>query len=493
MSLQISGLDLGKAAGSWSSTMVSRTFSALKYRSVSGLATVLSAVALLSVPATVSAQTLEQAIGKAYVNNPTLNAQRAALRATNEGVPQAKAGYRPVIVGSADAGLTSANARTGPTLLGPGGRAGVDNRPRGVGLSLQQPLFDGFRTPNAVKAAKANILAGRAELQNVEQNILYEAVEAYMNVLRDFAIFDLQRNNVRLLGEEFRATSERFKVGEVTRTDVAQSESRQALSRAQLSVAEANLKASRAAYRRVIGEDPKTLHAGRPVDKLLPRTLDAALKQGYEQHPAIIAAFHVVDAATLQVKVIEGELYPNLAVEAGVSARWDDSEQTRQSNAASVVGRLTVPIYQAGQVSSRVRQAKEQLGQARLEAEVLRDQVRAAIVSSWGLLEGARSQIEAAQAQVMASQSALNGVREEARVGQRTILDSLNAQQELLDARVSLITAQRDRVVASYAVLQAIGRLSAPALNRNVNRYNEVEHYQQVKDKWAGLRTPDGR
>jgi outer membrane protein len=470
-----------------------QAFPALKTSRVSGMAIIMIAAVLVVFPSTVFAQTLDQAIAKAYVNNPALNAQRAALRATDEGVPQAKSGYRPTIFGAADAGLASANAKTGPTLLSPGGRNGTDTRPRGVGLSLEQPVFDGFRTPNAVRAAKSAVLAARAELRNVEQNVLFDAVEAYMNVLRDFAIFDVRRNNVTLLGEELRATNERFKVGEVTRTDVAQSESRQALSRAQLSVAEANLKASRAVFRQVIGEDPKTLRAGRPADKQLPRTLDEALKSGYVEHPAIIAAFHGVDAATLRVKVIEGELYPTLAVEAGVQSRWDDSSQTKQVNSASVLGRLTVPIYQAGEVSSRVRQAKEQLGQRRLEADVLRDQVRAAIVSSWGALEGARSQIEAAQAQVVASQSALNGVREEAKVGQRTILDTLNAQQELLDARVSLITAQRDRVVASYLVLQAMGRLSAPALDAKVIPYNDVEHYQQVKDKWAGLRTPDGR
>ncbi len=449
---------------------------------------------MLCFPAVVSAQTLEQALGKAYANNPSLNAQRSALRATDEGVAQAKSGYRPIIVGSADAGLTSSNVRTPTIGVLPGTRNGSDNKPRGVGVSLEQPLFDGFRTPNAVKGAKAGVLAGREELRNVEQNILFDAVEAYMNVLRDFAIYDLRRNNVDVLSEELRATSERFNVGEVTRTDVAQSQSRQALARAQLSVAEANLKASRAIYRQVIGEDPGKLSAGRPVaDRLLPRTLDQALKASYTDHPAINSAFHRVDASTLNVKVIEGELYPSLSVRASAQSRWNDTDQSKQLNSASVVGQLTVPIYQAGAVSSRVREAKELLGQTRLEAEVIRDQVRAAVVSSWGALEGAKSQIEAARAQVTAAQSAFNGVREEAKVGQRTILDTLNAQQELLDARVNLITAQRDRVVTSYALLQALGRLSTGSLSVNVQRYDVETHYNQVKDKWAGLRTPDGR
>lgn len=447
----------------------------------------------LFVPVHAQAESLMDALSQAYVNNPQLNAERAGVRATDESVPQALSGYRPRVIGGADAGLSSTNSKTAATFLSPGGRNGIDTKPRGVDLSLEQPLFDGFRTTNAVRVAKSSVLAAREGLRNTEQNVLFSAVEAYMNVLRDFAIYDLRRNNVNLLGEELGATRERFDVGEVTRTDVAQSESRQAGARAQLSVAEANLKASRAVYRQIIGVEPTKLYPGKAMDKLLPRSLDTALDQSYAQHPAILAAFHGVDAAALQVKVIEGELYPSVSVEAGVQSRWEASQQVKQANSASLVGRLTVPIYQGGQVSSRIREAKELQGQRRLEADVARDSVRAAVVSAWGSLEGAKSQIAASQAQVDASQIAINGVREEAKVGQRTTLDVLNAQQELLDARVNLIVAQRDRVVASYALLQAIGRLSADKLGLNVQVYQPQEHYEQVRDKWSGLRTPDGR
>jgi outer membrane protein len=441
----------------------------------------------------VSADTLEAALARAYAGNPTLNAQRAATRAVDEQVPQALSGYRPQIFGSASVSAQASESRTGNQSRTATGY------PRDVGVSIQQNLFDGFRTPNAVRAAEATVLASRESLRNTEQNVLFDAVEAYMNVLRDFAIFDLQRNNVELINEDLRATRERFDVGEVTRTDVAQADARLASGRSQVSVAEANLKASRAIYRQRIGNDPGKLYPGSAIDRLLPRSIDEAIRIGHGEHPAVLAALYNVDAAQMQTKVIEGELLPTLSVEAGVTNSWNNggsgggTSLRGRETSGSVTGRLTVPIYQGGGVSSRVRQSKETLGQRRIEADLTREEVRAAIVSAWGALEGARAQIVAAQAQVEAGQIALNGVREESKVGQRTTLDVLNAQQELLNGRVTLITAQRDRVVASYALYQAIGRLSATGLKLAVSEYRPTEHYEQVRDKWFGLRTPDGR
>lgn len=465
----------------------------------------MAAVAALAVVAgsgaPASADTLEQALARAYSANPTLNAQRASTRATDEGVPQALAGYRPRIFASATTGLSRTDTRGGGTGLGGGGsRVTTDSFDNTIGASIEQPLFDGFRTKNSVRQAESAILAARETLTNTEQNVLFDAVSAYMNVLRDFAILDLRRNNVELLGEELRQTGERFDVGEVTRTDVALSQSRQALARSELSVAEANLKASRAIYRQVIGSEPTRLFPARPIDRLLPRSLDNAIAVGIGSHPAVLAALHAVDAANMQVRVIEGELLPSVSLEGNVQQSWSDSSSnsgTQDGNSrtfsGSVLGRLTVPIYQGGQEYSRVRESKEILGQRRIEADVVRDQVRAAVVSAWGSLEGARAQIEAAQAQVTAADAALGGTREEARVGQRTTLDVLNAQQELLNGRVTLITAQRDRVVASYAVLQAIGRLNAGQLNLRVAQYDASVHAGQVRNRWFGLRTPDGR
>jgi len=455
-------------------------------------------VCLAALPSVVSAQTLQESLVQAYQANPTLNAQRAATRATDEGVPQARSGYRPQISAAADAGVIGSRRDNGIRGLG-SSRVNTGTVTASTGLTVSQPLFDGFRTKNSVRAAESNVLASRETLLNTEQNVLFDGVESYMNVLRDFAILDLNRNNVDLLDEERRATQERFDVGEVTRTDTALSLSRLSAARSQLSVAEANLKASRAVFRQVIGSDPARLHPSQPIDRLLPKSLQAALEIGYVEHPAARAAFHAVDVAELNVRVIQGELAPSVSVRADASYEWNQSDitpgsdtYTRQAQ-GSVLGVLSVPIYQGGQEYSRVREAKEILGQRRLEAESVRDQVRAAVVSAWGALEGARSQIEAAQAQVDASSIALSGVREEQRVGQRTFLDVLNFQQETLDARTTLITAQRDRVVASYALLQAIGRLNIVQLNLKVPAYDARVHYDQVRDKWTGLRTPDGR
>jgi outer membrane protein len=461
----------------------------------------LSCVAILcavSLPVSAMAETINEALVQAYLANPTLNAQRASTRATDELVPQALSGYRPQIFGSADAGVEG--TRVDRPSAPPSVRTGTLTA--SVGLSVEQPLFDGFRTRNSVRQAESTVLASRETLLNTEQNVLFDGAEAYMNVLRDFAILDLRRNNVELLDEELRATNERFEVGEVTRTDTALAQSRLSGARSEFSAAEANLKASRAIYRQVIGSEPTKLHPGQSIDRLLPPSEKAAIEIGYIEHPASRAALHAVDAAEMQVRVIQGELAPSLSLQGNAGHQWDNSNSSpdqgltdleRHTSTASVLGVLRVPIYQGGQEYSRVRESKEILGQRRLEAESVRDQVRAAVVSAWGALEGAKAQIIAAQAQVEASTIALSGVREEARVGQRTTLDVLNFQQEQLDARVALITAQRDRVVASYALLQAIGRLNVQTLALNVPAYDSRIHYDQVRDKWFGLRTPDGR
>nr|WP_245411032.1 TolC family outer membrane protein [Microvirga flavescens] len=440
-----------------------------------------------------SAETLESALARAYVNNPTLNAQRASVRATDENVGRAKAGYRPQVTATADAGRTFSDFETPSRGRIPNSNSIERLYPRGYGVQVDQSIFNGFRTVNSVRQAESSVLGSRETLTNEEQNTLFDAAQSYMNVLRDTAILDLQRNNVEVLDEQLRQTRDRFNVGEVTRTDVAQSESRLAAARSQVSLAEANLRTSVATYRRVVGVEPKQLAPGRPLDRLLAANLDATLKIALNEHPAIKAALHSVDVAELQVKIEEGALAPQLGVRGAVSERYDSQQTGDQSLNASIVAQLTVPIYDGGLAYASTRQAKETAGQRRLEADSIRDQVRAAVISSWGQLEAARAQIVAAQAQVEAAEVALNGVREEARVGQRTTLDVLNAQQELLNARVTLITAQRDRVVASYAVVQASGRLNSRAMGLAVNHYNAKTHFDQVKDAWFGLTTPDGR
>lgn len=461
-------------------------------RLTAGIATVASLALAFSVIGPISvahaAETLESALAKAYGSNPTLNAQRASLRVTNEGVPQALSGYRPRVTGTADVGASYLES----TLPGRGNTT-TRSAPRGGSIALEQTVWNFGRTGNAVSQAESLVLAGRETLRASEQSVLLDAATSYMNVLRDTAILNLNNNNVEVLEEQLRQTRDRFNVGEVTRTDVAQSEARLASSRSSAALATANLKASLGRYRQIVGVQPKRLAPGKPLEKNLPRSLEDAGRVAQGVHPTIIAALHNVDAADIGAKVAEAELYPTIGVTATVSQRYDTQIVDDRRTSASVVGRLTVPIYEGGQVYSRTRQAKELAGQRRLEADITREQVRASVVASWGTLESSKAQILAAQAQVQASETALNGVREEAKVGQRTTLDVLNAQQELLSARSSLVAAQRDRVVASYTLLASVGRLNAQTLGLRVAQHDARQHYDQVRDKWIGLQTPDGR
>lgn len=434
------------------------------------------------------AETLESALSRAYSANPTLNSQRANLRAANENVPRALSGYRPRVTATADAGFNFSE-----TDLGNGRRSSVASGPRGVGLQVDQTLFNGNRTYNSTRRAESSVFATREALRNVEQTILFDAVAVYMNVLRDTAILNLERNNGEVIEEQLRQTRDRFNVGEVTRTDVAQAEARFAGARSRASAAEATLRGSIATFRRIVGVEPRRLAPGRPADSLLPRTMDQAVASGLVEHPQIRSALHSVDVAELDVKVAEGELYPTLGFRGAVSQRYDVQGSGDSRGNASALATLTIPIYEGGEVYARVRQAKEVAGQRRIEVDIARDTVRAGVITAWSQLEAARAQIVAAEAQVQAAETALMGVREEARVGQRTTLDVLNAQQELLSARVNLITAQRDRVVGSYLILQATGRLNAQLLRLAVERYDPKKHYDQVKGLWIGVRTPDGR
>jgi outer membrane protein len=435
-----------------------------------------------------SAETLDGALVKAYHNNPTLNAQRAATRVVDDRVPQALSGFRPQVSADADVGTVWSRTRTKAGVV-----TGSTINPSGYGLSVTQNVFNGFRTVNQTRSAEAQVRGAREGLRNTEQNVLLDAVIAYMDVLRDGAIVELQQQNLQALREQQRATRDRFDVGELTRTDVAQSDARVAQAESELTAAQARLNASRAAYRRDIGVDPIRLAPARPVENLVPNVLEAALAAGEEQHPALAASRHGVDAASLLVKVAEGELLPVVSVQGTVSRDHDPSATVDKTTSASLFGRLTVPLYQGGGEYSRIRESKETLGQRRLESDVTRDQVRAAVVQSFGLLSAARFQVEAARAQVNAAQIALNGVREEFRVGQRTTLDVLNAQAELVSARSALITAQRDRVVNSYSLLAATGRLNVAELRLKTEAYEPEVHYNQVRDSWFGVRTPDGR
>ena len=441
----------------------------------------------LSAGAPASAETLESALARAYAGNPQLNAGRAGVRASDENVAAAQAGYRPTVSVEADIGVQKFEGRIS------GAQVNQTTLPGGAGITVNQTLFNGFQTDNTVRRFESTVYSQREGLRTTEMTVLYSAVQAYMAVLSDTATLELRRNNVEVLEEQLRQTRDRFNVGEVTRTDVAQAEARLAGARSDVSAAEAQLRASIGLYRQFVGVEPRQLAPGRPLDRYVPGSLDGAIEIGLKEHPSILSALHQVDAAEAQVKVLEGQLYPTVALQGQVNQRYDQQLAGSNGVSATILGRLTVPIYEGGQTYAQIRQAKELVGQSRIQVEQSRDQIRAAIVSAWGQLESAKARVIASQAQVQANEVALNGVREEARVGQRTTLDVLNAQQELLNARVALITAQRDRVIFSYGVVQSVGRLTARYTALPVAAYSPKTHYDQVKDLWYGLRTPDGR
>ena len=445
------------------------------------------------------AGTLEGSLTLAYQNNPQLNSQRAATRAADENVTTALSGYRPRVTGTSSLTeqyidqVIKATAAAGPPIYAQTKGAGAASS---FGLTTTQTLFNGFQTGNRTRQAEGQVFAARETLRSTEQSVLLSAATAYMNLLRDAAILELQRSNVNVLEVTLRQTRDRFAAGEVTRTDVAQAESSLASGRAQLASAESNYITSRANYRQIIGvEPPARLAPGAPVDRLSPRTVDGAIARARTEHPSITTAMYNVDVAALQVKVAEGALYPTLAAVGSVQKTFGPTSSLAiiENLNASLAAQLSVPIYQGGAEYAAIRQSKETLGQRRLDLDTARDQVQSTVVQSWAQLEAAKAQIIATTAQVTAAEVALNGVREEARVGQRTTLDVLNAQQALVNARVALVTAQRDRVVASYTVLAAVGSLSPQVLGLRIEVYDPVVHYQQVRDAWAGVRIPDGR
>ncbi|MCO6052045.1 TolC family outer membrane protein [Mesorhizobium sp. RP14(2022)] len=446
-------------------------------------------------PGIASAETILGALAKAYQFNSTLNSTRAGVRVTDEDVAIAKSGYRPTIAGTGSANYVS--------------QEGLRLSTYSFGVQINQTLFDGLQTRNNVRAAESRVYASNESLRNTELNILFNAASAYMDVIRDRQIAALTERNLAFLSEQVRAAQSRFDVGEGTRTDVAQAQASRASAVASVSSARAQVAASSATYRQIVGEEPRNLTAASPQSKLLPRSLNVAYAQASEQHPAILATKYLVDAAGYTVKSTEGALLPQISATAGLSQQYSQtrglpgvgtglgassaSGDLEGESSASIGASITVPIYQGGRVAAGVRQAKESLGQARIEVDVQRDQVRNAVASSWSQYVSAVESVSANRQLVSAAQLALNGVIEERNVGQRTTLDVLNAQADVINAQITLAGVERDTVVASYAVLSAIGALSAERLGLKVEPYNPQEHYRAVKDKWFGLRTPDGR
>jgi outer membrane protein len=453
--------------------------------SAAGLAALIAAASIFATGA--RAETLHEALSAAYQFNPRLDAARATQRATDEEVPRALAGYRPSITGSADTNYQ--HVTTGPATAVNG-----DTNPRGYQVGVVQPLFRGFRTVNAVNAAEATVRAGRETLRLAEQSVLLEAVTAFSDVVRDTAIVRLRENNVTVLTRDLRATQDRFNVGEVTRTDVAQAQARRAAAVAALDLARANLKTSRATFERVIGHPASHLVEAREsplVGKSLGENVDISLRES----PSVVSALYREQAARFNIDLVRGELLPTATLESNYSKRFDSSIGLDSVETTTVTGRLTVPFYTGGEVQARVRQAKHTHIQRLQEIEQARTETQAAVVTAWAQLQAALAAVESDKTAVDANRIALAGVREEERVGQRTLLDVLNAEQELLNAEVNLVTDQRNVVVASYTVLSTIGRLNSQELAVAALVYDAEAHYHDVRRKWfdISITHSDGR
>jgi outer membrane protein len=434
------------------------------------------------------AESINEALASTYRYNPRLDAERARLRATDEDVARAMSGYRPIITGNAD--INSQYTRTRPDSPGDG-----TIHPKGYSVDLVQPVFTGLQTYNAVNEQEANVRAGRETLRDVERSVLLEAVTAFMDVVRDQAIVRLRENNVNVLSRELKATQDRFAVGEVTRTDVAQAQARRSGAVSALDLARANLKTSRAGYERVVGHAPSDLEEPVGFEAALPRSLEEATGVGTRESPAVVASLYREQAARYAVDRIRGELLPTVQLEASYTDRFDSSKFTDEQETAIVTGRLSVPIYENGEVYARVRQAKHLQVSRLQEIEQARTETEADVVSSWSQLLAARAQLQSDQAQVDANRTALAGVREEERVGQRTLLDVLNAELELLTSEVNLETTRRNHVVSAYTVLSAVGRLDALTLGVAGTVYDPEAHYHEVRRKpWGtSITHADGR
>jgi TolC family type I secretion outer membrane protein len=445
----------------------------------------IAALASIAAGHEASGQTLDDALAIAYQTNPNLLAARAQLRATDELVAQAKAQRRPTvgITGSMTYGVTDNLC----SLTGDLNLVQEDTcAPSAVRLDIVQPVFRGGSIEADIDQAENLVRAQRAALAAAEQDVLLGAATAYVDVYRDQAVLDLTQSNESVVAAERNATRNRFDVGAVTQTDVVQAESRLARATAQRIEAEASLAVSKATYRELIGE-VAGVFGEPPLALELPQSEEVAVQQS-ASNPSVIATEFAEKAARDAIDSAFGELLPSFDLIGELRARDDlindslfDEDQT-----ASITARVKIPLYQAGSVDSRVRAAKHRAGQLRNQVEAQRRAAAREAESAWQSLTSARAQKLSFEAEVGAADLALKGVRREAELGARTVLDILDAEQELLDAQVNLVRARRDEIVSAYAVLAAIGQLAAERLALDVSLYDVEQHYESVRGKFWG-------
>ena len=423
-----------------------------------------------------TAESLSDAFAAAYQTNPTLGAARAGLRATDEGVPAARAGMRPSVTANAQAQANETDRANSPSDT---------SFPVTLSLTASQTLYDGGRTRNAVESAISNVSAGRTNLLSTEQQVLLQVVTTYMDVRRDQQFVTLAQNNVRLIREQLRAAEDRFAVGEVTRTDVSQARARLAESQSALAQQEGALVRSKQAYRRIVGNLPGALEEP-PILPPGPDSIEAAIQEAMDYHPDIQTAQFVEEGARSDVRAALGALLPTVTLSGTVTVN-ENQAFGNNSTAGVIQLQATVPIYQGGSEYAEIRRTREVVSQRMSQIHEAVREIREAVENAWSDLEVARIAIRAGRQQVSAAQLAFEGVTEEAKLGARTTIDVLDAEQELLDARTDLVNSLRDEYVAGYTLLAAVGRLTVANLDVGVERYDPEGHYNEVSGKYYGF------
>lgn len=439
------------------------------------------------------ADTLFGAMEKAYTTNPTLQGRRAGQRAIDEQVPQALSGWRPTVTMQSSLTRNYSEYANGQRITKPN----LGNEGNGdIQIILQQPLFRGFKTVEGTKAAEARVEGGRQDLLSTEQNVLFAAVQAYMEVYAGRQLVVLQKQNVAAMNGQLKAANERFAVGEITRTDVAQARASLADAQSQLTSAQATLTEDVASYLQIIGNEPGKLAA--PKIAKLPKTLNAALAKAGETNPEILAKAFVEVALQHDIEVARGDLLPSANLQANAFVQSDFEKWVGRNNDFNIGGQLgttrgasvsavvNVPIYEAGAVYSSIRRAKQLASQQRISVIEVGRAVRQAVAATWSSYVALGEIIAQTKVQVSAAALALDGVQQEYQAGTRTTQDVLDQQTKLVAAKVRLVTAEKNRVIAAYRLLSAVGILTARDLGLNVTIYDPAENYNRVRNKWIG-------
>jgi outer membrane protein len=453
----------------------------------------LGALFLAWVCAEAAAQTIDDAMVGAYQTNPQLLSARAQLRALDEGVPAALSGWRPTVTVGGQIGKAWDTNRF-RTDAGNTFKEDIVRTPDSANVIITQPLYRGGQTLASVSQAENNVQAGRAALHSTEQQVLLQAATAFANLQQQYATLEVTISNIRVLTARLDESRAQFRVGEVTVTDVSQSEARLQQAVANRIQAEGNLASARATYEQVVGLPAPA----RPVPGHGPPNLPASQSEaeaGIVANPDIIAARFNEKAAADAVDVVLGQKLPlvnlNGIVQRNTETGGGFGRGVQQDN-ATVALSVTLPLYQAGLTDAQARSAKQTAGQRRIDIETATRQTVQGAVQNWSLYEAARSQVQAFEAQVRAYQVAFNSIEQEQRVGTRTVVDVLNAQQDLFNAQVNLVSAQRDVIVYGYQLSTSVGRLTASELSLPVELYDPVSYYRNARGKWFGTSIDDG-